>query len=53
MATPPAAIAMIKTLFDGAPGEVRKAMQLRASDYSFAVTGALFHASLPLHLQDG
>lgn len=40
MATPHLNIAMIKTLFDGAPGEVRAAMQLR-QDYSFTIPGGL------------
>lgn len=43
MATPTLNVNMIKTLFDGAPQEVRTALQV-APDYSFAVQGALFHS---------
>jgi ubiquinone/menaquinone biosynthesis C-methylase UbiE len=41
MATPSANVAMIKTLFDGAPSEVRGAMDVQP-DYRFQIPGALF-----------
>ncbi len=41
MATPSANVAMIKTLFDGAPSEVRSAMDIQ-SNYRFQIPGALF-----------
>ena len=41
MATPAASVAMIKTLFDGAPSEVREAMDIQ-SNYRFQIPGALF-----------
>ncbi|MBC7869458.1 MAG: methyltransferase domain-containing protein, partial [Chitinophagaceae bacterium] len=40
MATPPASIDMLKTLFDGAPAEIRVAMDVQP-DYSFSIPGAL------------
>jgi ubiquinone/menaquinone biosynthesis C-methylase UbiE len=45
MATPAPNAAMIRTLFDGAPAEVRSAMVLQA-DYTFTIPGALLHATL-------
>jgi ubiquinone/menaquinone biosynthesis C-methylase UbiE len=45
MATPHLNSAMLKTLFDGAPGEVRTALQLE-SDYSFTIPGALLRGKL-------
>lgn len=41
MATPAASVAMIKTLFDGAPSEVRNAMDVQPN-YCFQIPGALF-----------
>jgi hypothetical protein len=41
MATPAANVAMIKTLFDGAPSEVREAMDVQPN-YRFQIPGALF-----------
>ncbi len=41
MATPPSSVAMIKTLFDGAPSEVRNAMDIQPN-YRFQIPGALF-----------
>jgi len=41
MATPTASVAMIKTLFDGAPSEVRNAMDVQPN-YRFQIPGALF-----------
>jgi len=41
MATPPASVAMLKTLFDGAPSEVRDAMDVQ-HNYRFQIPGALF-----------
>lgn len=41
MATPSANVAMIKTLFDGAPSEVRSAMDVHPN-YRFQIPGALF-----------
>lgn len=43
MATPPAAVAMIRTLFDNAPAEVRAALHVEA-DHSFTIPGALLRA---------
>ncbi len=43
MATPAINESMIKSLFEGAPREVRSAMQV-LSDYSFSIPGALFRA---------
>ncbi len=40
MATPPASVAILKTLFDGAPAEIRVAMDVQP-DYSFSIPGAL------------
>jgi ubiquinone/menaquinone biosynthesis C-methylase UbiE len=40
MATPPASVAMLKTLFDGAPAEIRAALDVQP-DYSFSIPGAL------------
>jgi SAM-dependent methyltransferase len=40
MATPPANVAMLKTLFDGAPSEVRNAMDMQPN-YQFQIPGAL------------
>lgn len=45
MATPPAAEAMIRRLFDGAPTEVRAAFCVEA-DHSFTIPGALIRAHL-------
>lgn len=42
MATPAPAVAMIKTLLDGAPQEIRRALQVGPEDYSFSLRGALF-----------
>lgn len=42
MATPAPAVAMIKTLLDGAPHEIRRAMRVERADYSFTIMGALF-----------
>lgn len=44
--TPAQNIAMLKTLFDGAPAEVRAAMNVQ-SDYTFSIPGALFLATKP------
>jgi len=41
MATPAPSISMIKTLFDGAPSEVRAAMDVQPN-YRFQIPGALF-----------
>ena len=41
MATPVASVAMLKTLFDGAPSEVRDAMDIQPN-YHFQIPGALF-----------
>jgi SAM-dependent methyltransferase len=41
MATPVAYIAILKSLFDGAPSEVRNAMNVQP-DYRFQIPGALF-----------
>lgn len=41
MATPAANVAILKSLFDGAPSEVRDAMDLQ-SNYRFHIPGALF-----------
>lgn len=41
MATPPANVAMLKALFDGAPTEVRGAMDVQPN-YRFQIPGALF-----------
>jgi SAM-dependent methyltransferase len=41
MATPAASVSIIKTLFDGAPSEVRHAMDVQ-SNYRFQIPGALF-----------
>lgn len=49
MATPEANISMIRSLFEGAPQEVRSAMQV-LPDYSFSIPGALFRA-LPTHME--
>lgn len=46
MATPHHSVAMIKTLFDGAPAEVRAAMQVQP-DYSFTIRGTLLRGTLP------
>jgi SAM-dependent methyltransferase len=43
MATPALNIQMLKTLFDGAPHEVREAMDIQP-DYTFTIPGALFLA---------
>lgn len=43
MATPHLNVAMLKSLFDGAPQEVRAAMDVQP-DYTFSIPGALFHA---------
>jgi ubiquinone/menaquinone biosynthesis C-methylase UbiE len=43
MATPPAAVAMIRTLLANAPQEVRTAFKVEP-DSSFVVRGAIFHA---------
>lgn len=43
MATPPAAVAMLRTLLDHAPAEVRAALQVEA-DHSFTIPGALVRA---------
>ena len=40
MATPPASVAMIRTLMDGAPDEVRSAIQIE-EDHSFTFRGAV------------
>ncbi|MBA3874465.1 MAG: class I SAM-dependent methyltransferase [Anaerolineae bacterium] len=41
MATPPANVAILKTLFDGAPSEVHNAMDVQPN-YRFQIPGALF-----------
>jgi ubiquinone/menaquinone biosynthesis C-methylase UbiE len=41
IATPPANISMLKILFDGAPSEVREAMDVQPN-YRFQIPGALF-----------
>jgi len=41
MATPAPSVSMIKTLFDGAPSEVREAMDVQPN-YRFQIPGALF-----------
>ena len=43
MATPPASVAMIRQLLDGAPAEVRAALKVEP-DHSLALPGALFRA---------
>ena len=43
MATPPAAVAMLRTLLDHAPAEVRAALAVEA-DHSFTIPGALVRA---------
>ena len=45
MATPPAAVAMIRTLLDNAPAEVRTALAVEA-DHSITIPGALLRAQL-------
>lgn len=45
MATPPAAVAMIRTLLDHAPAEVRAALAVE-SDHSFTIPGALLRAQV-------
>jgi ubiquinone/menaquinone biosynthesis C-methylase UbiE len=43
MATPPAAVAMLRTLLDHAPAEVRAALKVE-EDHSFTIPGALVRA---------
>ena len=43
MATPPATVAVIRWLLDGAPTEVRTALAVEP-DHSFTIQGALFRA---------
>ena len=43
MATPPAAVAMLRTLLDHAPAEVRAALRVE-EDHSFTIPGALLRA---------
>jgi len=45
MATPAPSVAVLKTLFDGAPQEVRGSFNIQ-SDYTFSIPGALFHSTL-------
>ncbi len=45
MATPMLNVTMLKALFDGAPAEVRSAMDVQ-SDYTFSIPGALFRGTL-------
>ena len=45
MATPSDYVAVIRSLFDGAPAEVRAAMHIQP-DYTFSIPGALFFASI-------
>jgi SAM-dependent methyltransferase len=46
MATPPTNVTVLKSLFDGAPTEVRSTMNIQ-SDYTFSIPGALFRGTLP------
>jgi hypothetical protein len=44
MATPASNVALIRTLLEQAPSEVRAALQVEA-DHSFTLPGALFRAT--------
>ena len=45
IATPPANVAMMKALFDGAPQEIRAAMQLQP-DYTLTLKGGLLRGQV-------